>query len=268
MLENEEIGEEFGRYLLEIIFDRKFGKLKVVPQKVYYGQNTDLHGIRIDVYMEEELDSETLLKEAAIYDIEPEAEEKKSKKDSLPKRARFYHSTIDVKSLKSGEDYCELKKVIVVMIMPFDPFGYDHMVYTIQNTCLEVPELSYDDGAKTMFLYTKGRKGNPSTKLKELLRYIENTNAENVKNEELRAIHNLVKVVKRDPEVSRAYMKSFEIKRALIEEGEIRGLIKAALEFGKSREEILDLAVRKYAITPDYFADIYDEILSGDTFEF
>ena len=28
MLENEVIGEEFGRYLLEIIFDRKIGKLK------------------------------------------------------------------------------------------------------------------------------------------------------------------------------------------------------------------------------------------------
>ena len=27
MLENEDIGEEFGRYLLEIIFDRKFGRL-------------------------------------------------------------------------------------------------------------------------------------------------------------------------------------------------------------------------------------------------
>ena len=237
ILENEQVGEEFGRTLLEIIFNRKFGNLKIIPQKVYYGQDTSLHGIRMDVYMEETIDNETLLEEAAIYDIEPEKEEKK--KSSLPRRVRFYHSTIDVNCLKSGVDYRELKKVIVVMIMPFDPFGYDHMVYTIQNTCLEVPELPYDDGAKTMFLYTKGRKGNPTTRLKELLRYMENTNSQNVKNEELRAIHNLVKIVKRDPEVSRAYMKSFEIKRALIEEGKILGMIQTARKYGATESEII-----------------------------
>ena len=92
MLENEVIGEEFGRYLLEIIFDRKIGKLKVIPQKVYYGSNTDKHGIRLDVYMEEELSNDTLLREATIYDIEPEADAKKSKKESIPRRVRFYHS--------------------------------------------------------------------------------------------------------------------------------------------------------------------------------
>ncbi len=53
MLNDEVVGEEFGRYLLEIIFDRKFGKLKVVPQKVYYGMDTDRHGVRLDVYLEE-----------------------------------------------------------------------------------------------------------------------------------------------------------------------------------------------------------------------
>ncbi len=31
MLNDEVIGEEFGRYLLEIIFDRKFGKLNLIP---------------------------------------------------------------------------------------------------------------------------------------------------------------------------------------------------------------------------------------------
>ena len=31
MLNDEVIGEEFGRYRLEIIFDRKFGKLNLIP---------------------------------------------------------------------------------------------------------------------------------------------------------------------------------------------------------------------------------------------
>ena len=162
----------------------------------------------------------------------------------MPRRVRFYHSTIDVNSLAAGADYSSLKKVIVVMIMPFDPFGYDQMVYTIQNTCLEVPELPYDDGAKTMFLYTRGTQGNPSTRLKELLHYMEETKAENVKNEELRAIHNLVRIVKRDPEVAEAYMKWVEIRNNLIELGieqgqqlEFCNYVRRLVDIGKTKEE-------------------------------
>ena len=258
MMNDEVMGEEFGRCLLEIIFDRKFGKLKIVPQKVYYGTDTDKHGVRLDVYLEEQVDNESLLESSAIYDIEPESMEKKSEKDSLPKRVRFYHSKIDSGCLGSGVDYQLLKKVIVVMIMPFDPFGYDHMIYTIRNTCLEVPELPYDDGAKTMFLYTKGTKGNPTEGLRELLRYFEDTKAENAKNEKLQTIHNMVKTVKRVPEVSKGYMKIYEKERMLIkhgrEEGRAEGraeIVRFLREFGKTDEEILRELVVRLNISAD-----------------
>ena len=48
------IGEEFSRKLLKIIFGRDFGKLRITPQKVYYGSDTGLHGARLDVYIEED----------------------------------------------------------------------------------------------------------------------------------------------------------------------------------------------------------------------
>ena len=35
------IGEQFLRELLKIIFQKEFDKIKVVPQKVYYGSDTD-----------------------------------------------------------------------------------------------------------------------------------------------------------------------------------------------------------------------------------
>ncbi len=38
VLSYPEIGEEFARKLLETVFERKFGKLTVIPQKVYYGK--------------------------------------------------------------------------------------------------------------------------------------------------------------------------------------------------------------------------------------
>lgn len=268
MLNDEVIGEDFGRYLLEIIFDRKFGKLKVVPQKVYYGVDTDKHGVRLDVYLEEEIDSETLLEKSSIYDLEVESKEKDQEEDNLPKRVRFYHSRMDVNCLGSGKDYRELKKVIVVMIMPYDPFGCDHMIYTICNKCLEVPELPYDDGARTLFLYTKGTKGNPSERLRELLHYMEDSKQENVKNDGLRAIHSMVKVVKRNPGVSKEYMKIFEKERMIREKGQKEGLkegalgaIRMALSFGKDKSEVKSAVFEQFHISEIEFEELYEKAI-------
>lgn len=152
------IGEAFVRELLKIIFQKEFGPLTVVPQKIYYGTDTDKHGARLDVYLEES--SGDGPGRATVYDMEPDNNSDKQSIAALPKRTRFYHAKIDASSLKSGESYHSLKNVIVVMITPYDPFGMDHMVYTIQNTCLEIPEMPYDDGARTLYLYTKRTKGN------------------------------------------------------------------------------------------------------------
>ena len=273
MLENKEMGEEFGRCLLKIIFDREFGKLKVVSQKVYYGADTDKHGVRLDVYLEEEVDNETLLENAVICDIEPESEEKEKYKGQLPRRTRFYHAKIDANTLEAGMDYQNLKKVIVVMIMPFDPFGYDQMIYTIKNTCLEVPELPYDDGAKTMFLYTRGTQGNLSEGLRNLLCYMENTTEENVKNVDLKKIHNMVTIVKQKREVSREYMKLNEIKNMWQDfgreegrqegrqEGEIIGFIKTCRDFKVSAEEIQAKLVEKYNLSEGQARELCEKVV-------
>ena len=249
-LENEEVGEEFARRLLKIIFGREFGKLKVIPQRVYYGADTDKHGVRLDVYLEEEIDQNTLLEDAIICDIEPEVLDKEKEKDSLPRRVRFYHSQIDSVIFESGKSYKDLKKVIVVMIMPFDPFGYDQKIYTIMNKCLEVPELPYDDGAKTMFLYTRGRKGTISQGLQELLKYMEETTEENVTNGDLKEIHNMVIRVKQNVGVSKEYMKWAEIQEMWKEnglaEGILIGVIKTARKYGATSDEIIIELMRDY----------------------
>lgn len=87
------------------------------------------------------------------------------------------------------------------MIMPFDPFGQNHMVYTIKSKCVELPEMEYEDGASTLFLYTKGTKGIPSQALQQLLHYMEETIYKNAVNDELLEIHRIVETVKKDPEV-------------------------------------------------------------------
>ena len=217
MLTYPEIGEKFIRELLRIIFHREFGNLNIVSQKTYYGSNTDKHGARLDVYVEECADG--LPGNATVYDVEPDKNDDSESITALPKRTRFYHAKIDAVSLKSGESYHSLKNVIVVIITPYDPFGLGRMVYTIQSRCAEVPEMPYDDGARTLYLYTRGTEGNPPKELAELLHYMEHTTEENAKNTTLRTIQQMVTKIKYDGEVSLEYMKILEREEMLIRRG-------------------------------------------------
>ena len=143
---------------------------------------------------------------------------------SLPKRTRFYHAKIDADSLASGEDYSKLKNVTVIFISPYDPFQRNRMVYTIKNGCVEEPDLDYNDGMKTLFLYTKGTEGNPPEELQRLLHYLEDSREENAKDADLMSIHRMVQTVKQDKEVSLEYMKILERERMIREEGREEGI--------------------------------------------
>ena len=91
--------------------------------------------------------------------------------------------------------------------MPYDAFGQDRMIYTMKNRCIEDPNLPYEDGAATIYLYTKGTKGCPSKQLHEFLTYMENTCPANAVNDDLRDMQHMVDLVKQDMEVSTAYMR-------------------------------------------------------------
>ena len=217
-------GERFAKILIQTILNRDIKILKIVPQMNYYGQDTDQHGARLDVYIEEEdgvVHGDVRL--SSIYDIEPDQNSDKATRDALPRRVRFYRSTIDARSLQTGADYNRLKNVIILMLLPYDPFGYDRMVYTVKNRCLEEPEMEYDDGALNLFLYTRGRSGIISQELKELLQYLENTTWSNAVNEPLREVQSMVDKVKYDKEVSISYMKSYERDWMMRNEGRSEG---------------------------------------------
>ena len=159
-----------------------------------------------------------------IYDIEPNND---YEKDTLPKRMRYYHGLIDTKHLNAGVDYEQLPRVSIIVILPYDPFGQKRMVYTIKNQCVEDPSVSYEDGARKIFLYTKGTEGNPSQSLRDMLKYMEDTRLENVTNEDIHRIHEFVEKAKHRKEVGINYMKMWEerrlIQREALAEGRAEG---------------------------------------------
>ena len=83
--------------------------------------------------------------------------------------------------------------------------------------------MEYEDGIRRIYLYTKGTEGNPSQELRDMLKYMENSIAENVTNTDIQAIHEQVDAVKRDKEVGVQYMKSWEREMLIREEGKEAG---------------------------------------------
>ncbi len=256
MMTHPEYGEKVCKQLLQVILQRNFEKLTVFPQKVYFGSDTDLHGAILDVYLEETEDDEV-----TVYDMEAERDNDEKAVLALPKRVRFYHAKMDSRSLKAGEDYSALKKVIIIMIMPFDPFGLNRMMYTIKNCCIEEPAMPYEDGATTIFLYTKGKVGIPSEALQELMAYMEDSTINNVKNEMLHELHNMVEHVKHEEEVSVKYMRMMESESYLrnmgreegleegLEEGRRIGFIETCKELGLSEEETVNRFMKKFLLS-------------------
>lgn len=206
MMMHPDYGDEFSRQLLRLVLNRKIGKLLVIPQKVMFGSEPDQHGAVLDVYLEEE-DGEG---ETTLYDVEAEKDEHAMAVESIPKRMRFYRAKIDGFGLKTGENYGRLKKLIMIMITPFDPFGLDRMRYTVKNMCAEAPEMPYDDGTIMIFLNTKGKPDNESNELRQFLKYLECSTPENAVTEELQRLHGMVERVKHDEEVSVEFMRLWE----------------------------------------------------------
>ena len=191
---SKEYGEKFCRIILERILGRPLKKIRVNVEKTLLGMEPEQHGIRIDAEVMEE--------DGSIYDLEPNLYEM----DDPARRSRYYHSLIITRNFEKGEDYRDLREVYVIFILPYDPFGLGRMVYTIQNACKEAPELPYDDGQYTIFLYTKG-KDESGKSLADMLKYMEDSREENATDEVLQILSRMVETVKRDREVGAKYMR-------------------------------------------------------------
>lgn len=209
MIADKEFGEEFCRILLKTFLNKEIRHVKIIPQKDIYGLDTDMHGIRMDAYLEATEDSDTVDADILpdIYDIEPNLT---YERDSIPRRMRFYQGMIDAANLKRGQSYISLPNVVIIFILPYDPFGRNRMVYTIQNMIKEDPSIDYHDGALKMILYTKGKAGNASKKLQDMLKYFESSTTDNVTNPDIETVHHMVDRIKERRETKIDYMKSWE----------------------------------------------------------
>ncbi len=228
--------------MLDIILSQNTN-LKHPPQtEKEQRTSTDNRQIRLDVYAIDEDD--------VIYEVEAQ----KENTHNLPKRSRLYQGIIDSKLLPPGvADFNLLNEVLIVLITPFDLFGYGLYRYTFQMRCEEVPELKLDDGATRIFLNTRGKHPElVSPELIELLKYMERSTDEvsgECKSKRIQEMHRRVCQIKASEKTEVKYMQAWEEQIMIRQEGITEGRIEGE-KIGRLRgkRELLEKLSDKFSI--------------------
>lgn len=157
-------------------------------------------------------------------------------------------------------DFNLLNEVLIVMITPFDLFGYGLYRYTFQMRCEEVPELKLDDGATRIFLNTKGKHPElVSQELIELLKYMEHSTdevSEQCKSERIQKMHRRVCRIKASEKTEVKYMQAWE-EKLLERQKEKRELLRK-MNHKMSIEEIADVLDMDVSEVKDIIEEQYD----------
>jgi predicted transposase/invertase (TIGR01784 family) len=185
--------------LLELILDipgKIVGVRFLEQEKTIQGSYTG-KGVRLDVYVQAE--------DLTIYEIEMQ----QAASRSIGKRSRKYQGNIDVEFLKRGEKYDRLKPQYIIFICTFDPFGLGLHRYTFSNLCHEDKGLELGDETTKIFLSTKGTADDVSRDMREFLRFVEHSTAEEAEQSESPLVKKLsqrVEQVKEDEAIGGSFM--------------------------------------------------------------
>ena len=248
--ERPEDAQVIARAIVRRVMGHELQEITVESQKQLRGIDLRKRGIRMDLWVREKTGGEKPV--VRLYDIEPNIY-----KDHLPKRSRFCQAKADAKELPTGAKFQNLPDLVMIWILPYDPFGDDRMIYTVKNMVVENNELVYNDGVVKLFLYTKGKLGG-TEELKSLLTYFEETTQENAVDAELEEIQRIVGNIKRSHEKEDRYMTLQEMidheKDDSYNAGLLRGIqgiIRTCQNLNQTKETAIESLMRECEITQE-----------------
>lgn len=276
VMEDAEVHQD----VLSIIFGRDIRMLEVHGTEYEKSVSPLARSVRLDVFSIDE--------ENRVYNTEMQ----NYRKSDLPKRSRYYQSMIDAGLLEPGAlSYNHLNDSCIILISPFDLFGYGKYCYTFEALCKEVQGCRLGDGATRIFLNTRGTNDEEvSRELIDFLHYVENTTdqeAENSGSFRIQRIHKRVCKVRTSEEVGVKYMQAWEErlydrqeareeglaegrKEGIAEgiaEGIRRGIaviIETCQEFGLSKEDTISKIVQKFDVPREEAETIYSDIIKEE----
>jgi len=223
--------EELCRRVLERILEIPIKSVRVHTENTVF-VNSDYHGVRLDVYANDEAGS--------LFNVEMQVKNE----GNLPKRSRYYQSQMDAAVLEPGMDFNQLPRSFVIFICTFDPFKKGLCRYTYEYRCLENGE-TLGDGTCRVFLNTKGQNQQDiSEELARFLQFVENSEyvSEVPEDELLQGLHGRIRYLKRNRRMEERYMLFGELlndeRKQGREEGlaQLLSLVKAMTADGRTAE--------------------------------
>ena len=159
------------RDVIECLLQHPIGTLTEVQTQRELKYTSDGKPIRLDVYNKDDI--------GTIYDTEMQNLNHKSVEyHQLPKRSRFYQSSIDADFFEKGGYYKNLPDSNVLFICTFEPFGEGMGKYTFKAHCEEELSIEMKDGTTRIFYNcTYGGNDLPED-LRKLYAYISSGQAE------------------------------------------------------------------------------------------
>lgn len=231
--------------VLGIILDEPHLKLKEVKVEQVVLNKSGKRAIRLDAWAQDWQERR--------YDMEMQND---TDGDNIRKRSRFYQSLLDTPILKSGKEtrYKQLPSTTIIFITQDDIFGGDLAMYTFREQCVEISELSLEDGTSKIFLNMTSKNGRPE--LISLLQYMKHTTLDNenimVRDERILNLDRIVSEVKQSEEWEAVKMNILEIG---MEKGEKIGIEKG-IEKGIERGYLQTLVRNVEAAMKNFNIDL------------
>ena len=198
--------------MLEQLLEEKVGELEDVQPQREFRYTSGGKPIRLDIYTRDK---------KRMYDAEMQNQNHQPvEKLELPKRSRFYQSTMDTDHLSKGKSYRELPEGRVLFICTFDPFGRGYAKYSFQNLCKEDRELYLKDGTEKIFYNCAADPEKVPENLRELYDYIRSGK---VGGDLSQRIDEAVCIARKNEEWRSEYMKELLHDDDVREEGRAEG---------------------------------------------
>ncbi len=198
--------------VLEQLLEEKVGELEDVQPQREFRYTSGGKPIRLDMYTRDK---------KRMYDAEMQNQNHQPvEKLELPKRSRFYQSTMDTDHLSKGKSYRELPEGRVLFLCTFDPFGRGYAKYSFQNLCKEDRELYLKDGTEKIFYNCAADPEKVPENLRELYDYIRSGK---VGGDLSQRIDEAVCIARKNEEWRSEYMKELLHDDDVREEGRAEG---------------------------------------------
>lgn len=212
---NEEICKKFIQAATDL---PPIKSIEYVQSEKAINMRPDSKGVRLDIYIEDE--------EGTVYNVEMQAIDTKE----LPERARYYQSMVDLELLEKGENYINIPKSVIIFICMEDIFKRGLARYTFKNRCLELDDLTLNDGTTKIFLNSKGALKNVNEDVRDFLNYLE---GRHTGSEFAKKLDTEVAKVKRNESWRSDYMTRHVHETLAKREGRVEGQKEKAIEIAK-----------------------------------